>query len=150
MNRPSVGAAILLVDRGTGRFLAGLRNDPRGMGYQTWGLPGGHVEGGERAEAAVRRELQEETGIELAPGVMARSTYTDAECDGKHYVTLYFLAYVDAKEIKPKVMEPDKMDSWRWMPWGGDLSPHPLFPLLAPVFQKYASAWQLPVLEAGL
>lgn len=153
MNRPSVGAAILLVDIYSGRFLAGLRNDPSKPGYLTWGLPGGHVEGGERAEAAVRRELREEAGIELEPGIMARSSYTDADCDGKHYITLHFLAYVDADpgKVQPKVMEPDKMAMWLWMPWGvAERSRYPLFPLLAPVFRKYSSAKLMPVLETGL
>ncbi len=30
-----------------------------------WGLPGGFLDGGEQAEVAVRRELMEETGIEI-------------------------------------------------------------------------------------
>lgn len=43
---------VLLVERGTGP------NAGR------WSLPGGHVETGETAEAAARREVREETGIE--------------------------------------------------------------------------------------
>ena len=31
-----------------------------------WGLPGGFIDSGEQPEAAIRRELKEETGIELA------------------------------------------------------------------------------------
>lgn len=31
-----------------------------------WSLPGGHVDPGETAEAAARRELAEETGVEVA------------------------------------------------------------------------------------
>jgi 8-oxo-dGTP diphosphatase len=34
--------------------------------FSGWGLPGGFVDHGESAEAAIRRELMEETGIELS------------------------------------------------------------------------------------
>ena len=46
---------ILLVERG-GKPLKGY-----------WSLPGGLVEPGERLEEAVRREVQEETGLEIEP-----------------------------------------------------------------------------------
>jgi len=45
---------ILLIKRGKyGKF----------QGY--WGLPGGHIDYGEKAEHAVIREIKEETGLEL-------------------------------------------------------------------------------------
>lgn len=56
--RPSVSAVIF--DR-RGRLLLQQRAD----GGQ-WGLPGGSVEIGESVEGAVRREVREETGLEVA------------------------------------------------------------------------------------
>ena len=49
------GAKILLVERG---------KEPL-KGY--WSLPGGILETGEKLEAAVRREVLEETGLEVEP-----------------------------------------------------------------------------------
>jgi 8-oxo-dGTP diphosphatase len=46
------GGDVLLIQRGKGTF-TGL-----------WSLPGGHVEPGERAREAARREVLEETGVE--------------------------------------------------------------------------------------
>lgn len=56
--RPSVSAVIF---DGRGRLLLQQRSD----GGQ-WGLPGGSVEVGESVMAAVRREVSEETGLEVA------------------------------------------------------------------------------------
>ena len=53
-----MGAVI--VDR-SGRLLLVRRGRPPGVG--TWSLPGGHVEAGETLEAAVVREVREETGV---------------------------------------------------------------------------------------
>ena len=47
------GDQVLLVERG---------NEPL-KGW--WSLPGGGVETGERLEAAMRREVREETGLEV-------------------------------------------------------------------------------------
>lgn len=67
MGEETVGASVLLfradevllVERGPGRAGAGL-----------WSAPGGHVEPGESAEMAARRELLEETG--LAAGTLIK------------------------------------------------------------------------------
>src|SRR5204863_7160399 len=54
-----VGAAVLLTDD-AGRLLLLKRSD-----NLAWGPPGGAVEPGELVEAAARREVREETGLEV-------------------------------------------------------------------------------------
>ena len=49
-----------------GRLLLVLRGRPPAAG--TWSLPGGRVEAGESDAEAVRRELQEETGLDVEVG----------------------------------------------------------------------------------
>ncbi|MHB1067920.1 MAG: NUDIX hydrolase [Candidatus Nanopelagicales bacterium] len=56
---PCVGAVVLDDD---GRLLLVRRANPPAQGQ--WSVPGGRVELGESAEAAVVRELREETGLE--------------------------------------------------------------------------------------
>jgi ADP-ribose pyrophosphatase YjhB (NUDIX family) len=61
--RPIVGVAALIFRRG--RILMAQRGKPPMKG--AWSLPGGAVETGESLDAAVRREVIEETGLEVKP-----------------------------------------------------------------------------------
>jgi 8-oxo-dGTP pyrophosphatase MutT (NUDIX family) len=63
-------ACVILVDR-RGWVLLQERDEHPRIDPEKWGLVGGHVEDGEEFEAAVYRELEEETGIRLAPGELA-------------------------------------------------------------------------------
>ena len=53
----SAGGVVFRVDDGHALFLL-IRDS-----YQNWGFPKGHLEEGERAEAAALREVSEETGL---------------------------------------------------------------------------------------
>jgi 8-oxo-dGTP diphosphatase len=52
------GEDVLLVRRGKPPFLG------------RWSIPGGELRYGEAIEAAVRREVREETGVEITPGAL--------------------------------------------------------------------------------
>ena len=60
-------AGIILVDR-DGRILLQERDEHPRIDPEKWGLAGGHLDPGEDFEPAAHRELEEETGIRLAPG----------------------------------------------------------------------------------
>ena len=60
-------AVALLVDR-RGHVLLQLRDEHAPRAANQWGMVGGHVEEGEDFDAAVLRELLEETGVVAAPG----------------------------------------------------------------------------------
>ncbi|MBL0748071.1 NUDIX domain-containing protein [Nocardioides baculatus] len=62
-------AGVLLVDR-AGRILLQERDEHAPIDPEKWGLSGGHVEPGEDFEPAAYRELEEETGVRLAPGTL--------------------------------------------------------------------------------
>jgi 8-oxo-dGTP pyrophosphatase MutT (NUDIX family) len=57
-------ASVLLVNQ-DGAILLQLREPDAHMDPDRWGLPGGHVEPGEDPAFAARRELHEETGLQV-------------------------------------------------------------------------------------
>ncbi len=62
-DRPWVGIGCIVFR--AGRVLLVRRGKPPRLGQ--WSLPGGAQHVGERAEDAARRELREETGVEVGP-----------------------------------------------------------------------------------
>ena len=66
----------------------------------SWALPGGFVEYGERVEFAALREVKEETGLEVdLQGIVG--VYSDPERDPRgHTVTVCYLAAVTGGKLK--------------------------------------------------
>src|SRR6478735_12480533 len=62
-------ACVILVDP-RGWLLLQERDQHPVIDPEKWGLVGGHVEDGEDYQPAAYRELEEETGIRLAPGTL--------------------------------------------------------------------------------
>lgn len=91
--RPLVGVGAVVWDGS--RVLLERRGQPPGQG--SWALPGGLIDLGETAEAAVQREIHEECGIEVTVGpVLGLFEPIQHDPDGRiryHYVVIDFLAY---------------------------------------------------------
>lgn len=89
--QPIVGVGAI-VFRGDEVLLVRRGQEP---GYGEWSLPGGAVEVGETLEEAVRRELLEETGIEmeiLGVSAVLERIFPDAAGEIRHhYVLVDFL-----------------------------------------------------------
>jgi 8-oxo-dGTP diphosphatase len=92
--RPVLGAGAVVIH--DGRVLLIRRGQPPDDG--AWSIPGGAVELGESVEAALRREVREETGLEIAVGAFLEVyERVEREADGAvrfHFVVLDYVATV--------------------------------------------------------
>jgi 8-oxo-dGTP diphosphatase len=111
IKRPKIGIGIMIENK-KGELLLGLRHGSHGEGE--WCFPGGHVEFGESLEEAIRREVREETDMEV--GKIELISVADEmryiATDGKHFVNIGFKAEYIGGE--PKLKEPHKYKEWQW------------------------------------
>jgi 8-oxo-dGTP diphosphatase len=89
--RPIVGVGAVVLD-GDRVLLVRRANEPlKGQ----WSLPGGAVDVGETLRDAIRREVREETGLEVEPGAIVDVLdRIRVETDGRtrfHYVLIDFI-----------------------------------------------------------
>jgi 8-oxo-dGTP diphosphatase len=85
---------VLLSRRKAGSHLAGL-----------WEFPGGKVELGEDPRAALRRELEEELGIDARVGEIVDVAFHRFEDADKAVLLLFFEAERDASSPEPRALD---------------------------------------------
>lgn len=128
-----VVAACALIDA-DGRVLIGQRAAHKEMAG-LWEFPGGKLEGGERPEDALIRELHEELGIEvqeacLAPFIFASHSYETFHLLMPLYVCRRWQGIPRARaHLAIKWVKPAELTAWPMPP--ADL---PLIPLLRDLF----------------
>lgn len=106
----SVGAFIV---NNKGEILLMKRSQNAKNEKGKWEAPGGAVEFGETLEKAIRREMQEELGIDIE--ILSQWSAKDhiIPDEKQHWVPTTFLVHV-AKNQTPKIMEPHKHDAIDW------------------------------------
>ncbi|GMH70197.1 hypothetical protein TL16_g05348 [Triparma laevis f. inornata] len=110
--RPNVrvGVGVLIKREGGVKVFAGIRKGSHGAG--TLALPGGHLEFGEGWEETAIREVEEECGILLEPGLKLVHVTNDPMPDeNKHYVTL-FMGATCGRDAELMNAEPHKCEGW--------------------------------------
>jgi 8-oxo-dGTP diphosphatase len=102
-----LGVGALIVREG--KVLMLLRSDACRNNRGLWTIPGGMVETFERLGDAVKREVEEETGLTVtSPEFLAVS---DRTFDGEHWVSILFRC---STEGEPSNAEPEKHLAMEW------------------------------------
>jgi 8-oxo-dGTP diphosphatase len=129
-NRPKVGVGVMVLK--DGKVLLGKRKGSHGAGEYAW--PGGHLEHMESFEQCARREVKEETGMEIENVRFVRLLNMKVYAP-KHYIDIGLAA--DWKSGDPEVLEPEKCEEWGW--YEMDNLPSPLFEAAKSTVECYRS-----------
>ena len=113
MNQVRVGIGVFVFK--DGKFLMLQRKGSHGEG--TWSIPGGHLEFGESFESTAKREVLEETNLNIKNVRFGAVTNDHFESEGKHYVTVWMLS--DWESGEEKITEPDKCINLQWRSFDG-------------------------------
>lgn len=120
--RPRVGVAVIVT--AGNRVLFGQRE--QGDAESLWQLPGGWIELSESPEQTARREVAEETGLQLDQLRLVALT-NNVFSPSEHSISLYFeAACVNPVTISNR--EPEKCRRWVWKEWQ-DIGENLYFPL---------------------
>ncbi len=116
--RPRVGVGVM-VFKGD-KILFGKRKGSHGAGE--YAFPGGHIDYMESFADCAKREVKEETGMEVS-NINFLLLANIKQYAPKHYVHLTVTARW--RSGKPSVLEPDKCEGWEW--YSLDKLPSPIF-----------------------
>lgn len=105
--RPKVGVGVMILK--DEKILLGKRKGSHGEGE--FAFPGGHLEYMEGFADCARREVLEECGIEIE-NIRFQFLANVTKYTPKHYAHIGLVA--DWKSGEPKVLEPEKCESWDW------------------------------------
>jgi len=84
---PNVRVGVAVFIRKDGMFLMLRRLGSHGAG--SWSVPGGNLEFGESLAACARREVSEETNLQIKNIRFLAQTNDQFKDEGKHYLTIW-------------------------------------------------------------
>jgi 8-oxo-dGTP diphosphatase len=121
---------IQVVIEKNSHILLGLRK--KLYGFNTWGLPGGHLEFGESFEDAAIREVKEETSL-LIKTLRTFGVVNNPSLPDSHHIQIGLVATEWSGQVQN--LEPDLCDRWEFFPL--DHLPWPLFSSSTPLINLY-------------
>jgi len=114
VQRPVVGVGVVVLRNNATEVLLIKRGQPPRAGE--WSIPGGKQEWGETVQEAARREVMEETGVEIAG--LKLIDVVDAVIRAQHGVVSRHLTLVDyrAEWVSGEARPGDDATDARWVP----------------------------------
>ncbi len=109
MENVKVGVGVCIINKG--KFLIGKRLGKHGK--NTYAFPGGHMEYGESWFDTAKREVKEETNLDIVDMTFFGITNDIYEETKKHYITIFVLAKYEGDEVIN--CEPEKCSGWNWV-----------------------------------
>ena len=133
--RPAIGVSAIIFDQHE-RVLLIQRGKPPAAGY--WHAPGGKLEAGESLVEGVRREVKEETGLNVSIGpIMA---VVERRQEGFHYVIIDFLAYLN-NPANTNITPADDASAAAWVA-ETELGDYPIAEGLLPILKRARLAFR--------
>ena len=108
MKPQPIGVCVILLDKSQEKVLLGKRKNSYKSGF--YGLPGGRIEIGEKTVEAAKREVKEETGLDIKQ-IDFVSTIRERQ---DTYDFIHFVFKASQYTGKPITKEPDKCEGWEW------------------------------------
>lgn len=90
----------------------------RGVFPGQWGLPGGGIEPGETMEEALRRELREETGLEISdprPLFFKDGLYPKTYPDGRRLDVYMIFLLFECRSVDGRPRRSDEFQEFAWV-----------------------------------
>jgi len=111
MQEKPYGLAVkAIIDDGDGRILMLRRSGSSRLFAGTWEPPGGKVDAGEPYDAALLREVREETGLAIRLDTVAGASHYEMP-----ELRLAVL-FMNARLVSGQVRLSDEHDEFRWVP----------------------------------
>jgi 8-oxo-dGTP diphosphatase len=113
-----VGAGFGVLVLNEGKILLGRRHedpdkaDSEFKSADEWTMPGGKLEWGETFEEGAKREVKEETDLDIELDDLDVLCVNNDMNEHAHFITIGLIA--NKVSGKPRVMEPDEITEWKF------------------------------------
>lgn len=108
-----VGVGVIVLD---GENIL-LQQRQGAHGANTWAPPGGKIDHSEDPVVTAKREVKEETNVDIEDIEFIGFTNDVFETDGLHYVTLWYIGKVALDSPDAQITEPHKCLEQEWVPY---------------------------------
>jgi len=107
-----------IIENNEGEILIGKKHSNKGVYLDAWHIPGGGIEEGERIEEGLKREIKEETNLEITDIKLIHfsdditTRLQDDKTEEIHMIFLEFECKTETENFSPS----DDLEVLKWVP----------------------------------